>query len=198
MLTITSTFYRMYISIVMSNKEPLPPSRFPDRPIEQAEGKWWIAKVKARQEKKLAFDFVAAGVEYYLPLYKKVYTRPGETTRKRIFTLPLFPGYIVFAQDTPQNIYRTGRVAQLIEVRNQSRFIKEISAIYSALEGGMAVMPLEEGFEIEDDVEVVSGLLRGIKGKIAEIRNSRYLMLEVEGLGKALVKVDIRSVKKLP
>lgn len=181
----------------MSNKEPLPPSRFPDRPIEQAEGKWWIAKVKARQEKKLAFDFVGAGVEYYLPLYKKVYTRPGETTRKRIFTLPLFPGYIVFAQDTPQNIYRTGRVAQLIEVRNQSRFIKEISAIYSALEGGMAVMPLEEGFEVEEDVEVVSGLLRGIKGKIAEIRNSRYLMLEVEGLGKALVKVDMRSVKKL-
>ena len=62
----------------------------------------------------------------------------------------------------------------------------------------MAVMPLEEGFEVEEDVEVVSGLLRGIKGKIAEIRNSRYLMLEVEGLGKALVKVDMRSVKKLP
>ena len=30
----------------------------------------------------------------------------------------------------------------------------------------MAVMPLEEGFEVEEDVEVVSGLLRGIKERL--------------------------------
>ncbi len=182
--------------INMSQSEPLPPSRFPDRPIEQAQGKWWIVKVKSRQEKQLAFDFARAGIEYYLPLYKKVYTRPGETTRKRIFTLPLFPGYIAFAQDTPEGIYRTGRVAQLIEVRNQNRFIKELSSIYSALEGGMAVSPVEESFDLLEDVEVVSGPLRGVKGSIAEIRNSRFLILEVDGLGKALVKVDMKMVKK--
>jgi hypothetical protein len=68
--------------------EKIPPSRFPDVPIEQAKERWWIAKVKPRQEKQLAFDFLEFGIEYYLPLYEKLTIRPG-TNKKRYFSISL-------------------------------------------------------------------------------------------------------------
>jgi transcription antitermination factor NusG len=137
------------------------------------------------------------GIEYYLPLYKKVYVRPGETTRKRTFILPLFPGYIAFAQDTPHDIYKTGRVANLIEVRNQRHFIRELSQIYQALECGYNVAPVDQPFELGAEVEITSGLLKGIRGRVAEIRSHQYLVITVSGLGRAIVKVEESQMKTM-
>ena len=35
-----------------------PPARFPKRTIREATDPWWIVKVKSRQEKALANDFL--------------------------------------------------------------------------------------------------------------------------------------------
>ncbi|MDO5577630.1 MAG: hypothetical protein Q4F84_11195, partial [Fibrobacter sp.] len=112
-----------------------PPARFPDRQIDQAQGRWWLVKTKSRQEKQLAFDFLDMGIEYYLPMYTKtcsVLSKPGCKCKKRSYTLPLFSGYMAFAQDSPHSIYKTGRAAQIIEVKNQQRFVKELSLIYTS------------------------------------------------------------------
>lgn|SRR5512133_2473366 len=174
--------------------EKIPPSRYPERPIDKAAFRWWIAKVKPRQEKQLAFDFIDNGVEYYLPIYKKITYRPG-TNKKRIFDVPLFPGYICFAQDVPQKIFVTGRVVNLIEVKNQNKFVSELSAIYFALEHGICVEPLDNTFTIESQVEVVSGPLKGICGVVASIRNSRQLVIEVDSLGAAVIQIDMGDVR---
>jgi len=174
--------------------EKIPPSRYPARPIDQADFRWWIAKVKPRQEKQLAFDFIKNGVEYYLPIYKKVTCRPG-TNKKRVFEVPLFPGYICFAQEVPQKIYVTGRVVNLIEVKNQKKFVSELSAIYFALEHGISVEPLEETFTVESKVEVVSGLLKGVCGVVASIKNSKQLIIEVDCLGAAAIQIDMTDVR---
>lgn len=181
----------------MDKLEHNPPSRFPDRPIEQAATRWWIAKVKPRQEKALAFDFIGTGIEYYLPLYKRVYTRPGQLTRKRVFLLPLFPGYIAFSQDTPHDIFKTGRVVSILEIRNQQRFIIELSQIYQTLELGFSMIPLEGGIQLGSEVEIAAGPLLGVRGNVTEIRQERLLVLSVEGMGRALVKVDINDVQTL-
>jgi transcription antitermination factor NusG len=178
----------------MTEKENTPPSRYPERPIVQAEAKWWIAKVKPRQEKQLAFDFMNFGIEYYLPLYNKVTFRPG-TNKKRTFIVPLFPGYICFTQDVPKDIYRTGRVVNLIEVRNQKRFINELSQIYMALEKGFTLEPVDFPFDIESKVEIISGTLKGVRGIVAKIKSNRRLILSVECLGQAAVQVDMGQVK---
>lgn len=176
--------------------DKIPPSRFPDIPIEQAKGRWWIAKVKPRQEKQLAFDFLEHGIEYYLPLYKKLTIRPG-TNKKRYFSVPLFPGYICFAQNVPQDIFRTGRVVNLIEIKNQNRFIKEISAIYMASEHGLVVEPVTKSAVVQSQVEVISGVLKGIQGVVTSIKDQLSLILEVNGLGSAAVHIDISQVRIL-
>lgn len=176
--------------------ENTPPSRFPVAPIEQAQGRWWLAKVKPRQEKQLAFDFVDFKVEYYLPLYKKVTFRPG-TNKKRISVVPLFPGYICFAQDIPKDIFRTGRVVDIIEIKNQSRFVQEISSIYAAIENGYVVQPFTGTVELKTPVEIISGSLKGIKGIVSTIKDQSTVVLEVGGLGAASVVIDISQLKIL-
>ena len=39
-----------------------PPARFPARAITEAAAPWWVAKVKPRQEKAIAFDFIRNSV----------------------------------------------------------------------------------------------------------------------------------------
>jgi transcription antitermination factor NusG len=184
----------VFLSEMADLMEQTPPSRFPDVPIEQASSLWWVAKVKPRQEKQLAFDFINSGIEYYLPIYKKVSVRPG-TRKKRTFDVPLFPGYICFAQDTPKDIFVTGRVVNLIEVKDQKRFIRELSVVYNAIELGVAVEPLEEMIALDTKVEVVSGLLKGIQGVVASIKNRVMIILEVSGLGRAAVQIEMAQVR---
>lgn len=180
----------------MTEQEKTPPSRYPERPIDQAKEKWWIAKVKPRQEKQLAFDFIDFGVEYYLPLYQKVTFRPG-TNKKRIFVVPLFPGYICFSQDVPKDIYRTGRVVNIIEIRHQQRFIRELSQIFFVLEHGFTLEPVDYAFDLETKVEIISGTLKGVRGVVANVKDNSRLILSVDGLGQAAVQVDMRQVKAI-
>ena len=174
-----------------------PPSRYPERPLNEAPERWWIAKVKPRQEKLLAFDFIDNGIEFYLPFYTKVSLRPG-TKKHRKSILPLFPGYISFSQKVPHEIFSTGRIVNIITIRHQQRFVRELMQIERALNNGFPIEPVLEAFHEEEEVVVTHGSLKGIRGVVASVRNNRKLILTVECLGHASMEIDmscVRSVK---
>jgi transcription termination/antitermination protein NusG len=173
-----------------------PPPRFPDRPIADATSPWWVAKVKPRMEKALAFDFIKQDIEYYLPMYTKV-TRRKDNNKPRKSILPLFPGYIAFSMKVPQGIFVTGRVVNIVEIRHQKRFIEEIGQIYLALEKGIAVEPCFDAIPTGTLVEVMAGPLRGIKGIVSRAQSQSKLVLEVEGLGRASIAIDTALVRPL-
>ena len=183
----------------MKRVDENPPSRHPHRPIGEAQAPWWVAKVKPRQEKALAFDFIRQAIEYYLPLFTKV-VRRKDNNKPRKSILPLFPGYISFSAEKPRlrDALRTNRVVNIIEIRHQKRFVDELSQIFLALEHGIAVEPFDEVYPEGTKVLVVSGPLRGIRGVIAKIHNNNKLILSVEGLGRAAVAVDSSQVKPDP
>ncbi|MBN1604453.1 MAG: hypothetical protein JW915_22785 [Chitinispirillaceae bacterium] len=171
------------------------PVRFPDRSLKDATERWWIAKVKPRQEKLLAGDLLEQSIEYFLPLVVKNTPRPG-TKKPRLFNVPLFPGYLCFAQNTPINIFSTGRVVNLMEVRNQSRFVRECDQILRVIQGQFPIEPLEEFVE-GMPVAIEYGPLKGLQGIIAEIRGNSRLVLSVEGLGRACVTINNSWVKSI-
>jgi len=172
------------------------PPRNPDRPLDLAEERWWVAKVKPRQEKQLAADFYHEDIEYYLPLYPKNSPRPG-TTHRRIFHVPLFPGYLAFSQNTPHNIYRSGRVVNLIEVKNQRRFITELNQIYFALQCNAPLEPVTGIVIPGASVKIISGPFAGIEGKAVKNTNGTRLILSVESLGNALLTIDQRCIEEI-
>jgi|WetSurMetagenome_2_1015567.scaffolds.fasta_scaffold00022_33 transcription antitermination factor NusG len=175
-----------------------PPPRFPDKPIDKAESPWWIAKVKPRQEKALAFDLIRGGVEYYLPMVVHV-TRRKDNNKPRKSVLPLFAGYLSFCgnESTARSLYRTGRVASVISIKHQDRFVRELTQIYQALETGAVLAPLSVSYTPGEMVAVVSGPLRGLTGVIARIQDSDRLVLSVTGLGHASMSIDAAMVKPL-
>ena len=176
-----------------------PPARHPHRPLCEAQAPWWIAKVKPRQEKAIAFDFIKRDIEYYLPLITKV-TRRKDNNKPRKSILPLFPGYISFCAEKGRHreALATGRTVAIIEIRNQKRFINELSQIFSVLELGVALEPHTMAYVAGDRVLVQSGPLRGIHGVVYKIHNRNKLILSVEGLGQAAVAVDSAQVKPAP
>lgn len=185
----------------MKRVDENPPPRYPDRRIHESEGTWWIAKIKPRQEKALAFDLIRHEIEYYLPMYTKV-VRRRDNNKPRKSVLPLFPGYISFC--TPivggeNKLYATRRVVRVVEVRHQRRFMDELEQIYYTLDLGIALAPFEppRDYAPGEMVEVRSGPLRGIRGSVVRIAAGHKLVLSVEGLGRAAVSVDARVVKAL-
>ena len=179
----------------MSDTAPAP-ERFPDRPLDEADERWWVAKVKPRQEKLLAADFFRAGIEYYLPLYLKNTPRPG-TSHPRLFHVPLFPGYIAFAQNQPHDIYRSGRVVNLIEIRHQKRFIHELNQVYFALQGKAPLEPVTEQFTEGTPVKIIHGPFAGIEGIVAHSASSMHLLLSVECLGRAILKIERSWIREI-
>ncbi len=179
----------------MITPNDVPPIRYPDRPLCEATERWWIAKVKPRQEKQLAEDLRERHIEYFLPLVVKNTPRPGRNGA-RLFTVPLFSGYLCFAQNTPKDIFCTNRVVNLMEVRNQSRFIRECDQILRVIKGQVPIAPLEEYME-GMPVIVEYGPLKGVEGIIAEVRGNSRLVLSVEGLGRACVTIDNNWVRRI-
>jgi transcription antitermination factor NusG len=173
-----------------------PPARYPQRPIDQANALWWVAKIKPRQEKAIAFDFISRAIEYYLPLITKV-TRRKDNNKPRKSIVPLFSGYISFnaKKESLRDVLTTGRAVNIIEIRHQKHFIEELTQIYNALEQGIVLEPCVEAYAEGTLVCVQSGPLRGIKGVISKVHNQNKLILSVEGLGQAAIAVDAASVK---
>lgn len=173
-----------------------PPERFPLRPIDQAELPWFVAHVKPRQEKTLADDCLRYSIEYYLPMFTKV-TRRKDNNKPRKSILPLFPGYISLAgtKETHHILYATGRIANIIEIKQQKKFIAELSQIYCLIEKGMPLEPFHFLYSKGTEVCIQAGPLRGIRGVITNFKSQNRIILSVEGLGQAVMTVDASMVK---
>jgi hypothetical protein len=63
--------------------------------------RWFVLHTRSRQEKAVASDLMALGVDFFLPLLKQARYYGG---RKRSIELPLFSGY-VFVRGAQEQIY---------------------------------------------------------------------------------------------
>lgn len=167
-----------------------PPSRFPEKPIIESSFPWWVAKLKPRQEKAFAFDLLERQIEYYLPMTVHAYRR-NDSGAIRKSVLPLFPSYVAISTENPYSLLQQNRIATILTIKNQKRFIAELSQIYSASENGVELVPANRyTFQPGQCVKVISGPLRGTIGKISRIEKEDILVLEVTGMGLAMVKID--------
>lgn len=151
--------------------------------------RWFVLHTKARQEKALAEDLRARGLDYFLPLVSvvKYYGR-----RKARVHVPLFGGYVFLYGDIEHTYAadRTDRVANIIKVQDQGRLRAELANIRAALAAGAPLLPADH-IRAGTLAEVISGPFRGIRG-IAEagIRSDR-LFLQVDLIGKgSILEID--------
>ena len=92
-------------------------------------------------------------------------------------------------------VWQTNRIVSVLEIAHQKKFIKEISAIYSALDLNIPLEPCETLYSEGTPVHVRSGPFRGINGIIVKIQNSNKLIISLEGLGQAALAIDAALVE---
>lgn len=162
--------------------------------IRDFTGQWWVVHTKSRNEKALAHDLIRRKISYFLPMSWKVRRKSRRTIRS---LLPLFGGYLFFCGQENDRIelLRTDRVANLIEVKDQQRLVRELQQIEQALKAGVPVTPhkyIREG----QKCRVVAGPLLGLEGVVATTRGATRLVLQVDMLGQAAsVEIDVDMIE---
>ena len=152
-------------------------------------GQWWVAHTKSRNEKALANELVRKNVSYFLPMRWKVSYKSGRKLRS---LLPLFGGYLFFCGEERDRleVLKTNRVANCIEVKDQTKFVCELSQIERAINAGVDLTP-HDYLKVGQRCRVANGPLSGLAGIVIKSRTAARLVLQVDMLGQAAsVEID--------
>jgi transcription antitermination factor NusG len=162
---------------------------------------WNALYLKSRQEKKVAREYEKFGLDFYLPLAKRLSVW---SDRKKWVEDPLFRGYIFVPQrlkDADKFLYIPG-VVGYVNYNGKRAEIKqaELKIIQEFIEKGYHVEAAsKEDLEKGDKVAIASGTLKGLEGTVIESQGESYFMIAVEGIGQVIkVKVPKEVLIKIP
>ena len=151
--------------------------------VSDNDTRWYVLQTRSRQEKALARTLTATGIAHYLPLTKRPRYRRG---RKLFVEEPLLASYL-FLHGPLEATYianATKRVANIINVADQDRFVAELRQIRCALENGADLSPYRY-LTVGRRVRVSAGPFRGIEGLIEASAKVDRLVLQIDALGRA-------------
>jgi transcription antitermination factor NusG len=146
---------------------------------------WYALYLRSRFEKKTFYALQKKGIETYLPLIKEVHIW---SDRKKKVEEPLFKGYIFVKTDLHDKeiILKTDGVIRFVGIKNKPSAIQDdqINCIKIVLHSSNVVQR-ESYPSIGEQVEVVAGSLRGIRGIVSEARGKTKLVILVDTISQA-------------
>jgi|SRR5579862_4147127 transcription antitermination factor NusG len=160
--------------------------------------KWYAVHTRHQHEKMVATTLLGKGFDVFLPTYGAIHRW---SDRKKLVTLPLFPGYLFFANEIDRwvQIVSTPGVNGIIKMGNVPAEIphEEILAIRRMVESTLRVEPhpfLSDG----DLVKIKAGPLAGLEGIVSRKKDALRLVLSIQILGQsAAVEIDGCVVERL-
>ena len=141
----------------------------------------------------MAWSLKGLGIDYFLPL---VHHPQKNKKRMRVSIVPLFSGYLFFRGNllARQNLLRTGRAAQVIEVEDQTTFLRELRQIDHAI----AKQPHLELCDFVckgKKVRIISGPFEGMEGVVKGVKGKSRLILQIKAIRQAAaVEIDLDQV----
>jgi transcription antitermination factor NusG len=156
-------------------------------PATSGDARYWYAVYTcANRERRVAEQFVARGIEHFLPLYESV--RKWQDRRVRL-KLPLFPGY-VFVSLALRNrlaVLQVPGVAHLVGFDGRPAAVPEVDVmrVREFLSRGFRAEPcrlLKAGRR----VRVKAGPLAGMEGIVARRKNGNRLVISFALIQQAI------------
>lgn len=163
--------------------------------------KWFAIYTKPRAEKKVTSQLEDNNYEVYLPLKKEL--RQWKDRKKQV-EIPLFSSY-VFVKIIKKQYYELPKQilgfvkfvsigGNLIAVRDEE--IESIKKILSHSE--IDIETTNERFELNDNVKIKSGILKGQEGKLIEFQGKYKIAIRIYSLGTSLiVKINKNTITKI-
>lgn len=154
-------------------------------------GPWWVARVRSRQEKRLARLLRDRGIAHYLPQCEH-WTRSGG--KDRCAFVPLFAGYVFVRGDTNTRsaVRRTDLMVDALEAPDQDTLATELATLHTLQRTGAPLVPwpyLAAG----DEVEIVDGPFKGHRGKVLREKGKLHLIVSVTLLRQSVATELDRS-----
>lgn len=154
----------------------------------------WVAiYTKARNEKKVAENFVEQGIEHYLPLRRKL---SQWSDRKKWVEVPLIASY-VFVKTNLKGLYGVCRTPGVVTSVKFGGMTDRDTAIIPAqqIEDMRRLVASEQEIwvrntnelQIGKSVRVLSGCCEGMVGNIVKANKDGNFAINIEGLGMSLV-----------
>ena len=147
----------------------------------------WIAvRSKPRAEKVALEQLEKKGIQAYLPLVRQ---KRKWSDRMQWVELPLLPGYLFAKIELKNSIFvlQTHGVSTVVKFGGTVGVVQEsvVKSIRLALEGGYELVPTEY-FTNGDEVEVIEGPMKGMKGIVSEIKGEEKLIIKIDALQQAI------------
>lgn len=152
------------------------------------EKNWYAVYVKSRTEKKVAVEFEIDGVDFYLPLMKKL---KQWSDRKKWIEEPLFRSYI-FVHIEQQQYYvvlQTQNVVKYVSFEGKAVPIRkeQIEAVRYYLNEKDPENIDNQIWEEGQKVEIISGSMTGLRGELIDVKGKKKVKVEIEVVGKTLL-----------
>ena len=160
---------------------------------------WYALSTRARHEKKVHNQLLQKGIMSYLPL-QTFYRRWSD--RYKEVQEPLFSCYIFvkIALKDRVTVLQTDGAVRLVSFNSIPATIPEdqIIAIKTLLENNFQIEKVDY-LTPGQKIEVIQGPLKGIKGVLAEVKNSHRLVLRIDSIMQAIsIDIDYRDIKIIP
>jgi transcriptional antiterminator RfaH len=144
-----------------------------------AERRWSVLHTRPRQEKCLARELVELDLPFYLPVVSRRSLIRGKPVASH---LPLFTSYLFLLTGEDKERVRalaTHRVAHCLPVHDQAKLWHDLRQVHQLIESGAAVTP-EQKLGPGAAVEIQSGPLAGLRGKILRTASGRRFIVQVD------------------
>lgn len=161
---------------------------------------WYALYTKSRAEKKVHEELKGLGIEAYLPLKRE---QRQWSDRKKWVEEPLIRSYI-FVQIADDKEYltalETDGVVRFITFEGKAAKIpsKQIENIKLLLASEADLEVTSDSFDVGMNVVVRAGTLKGLEGRLVEIRGKSRVQVELEAIGQSiLVEIPMVYLEKV-
>lgn len=159
---------------------------------------WYAIYVRSKAEKKVALELSRVGIDHYLPL-KKVLKQWSD--RKKWIEEPLFKSYI-FVHIAQSDYYKA------LQIHGAVKYItfqgKAVAIPPMQIDAIRYYLSEKEPEEIDfnqwkkgQKVEVISGSMAGLIGKMVQLKGKNWLIIEIEAIGHS-INIQIQKSKIKP
>lgn len=161
---------------------------------------WHALYIKSRAEKKAQAELQAQGIETFLPLQRKL---RQWSDRKKWVELPVMSGYLFvrICRKEYDQVLQSNYVVSYVRFEGKAAIVPDDQIEYLKLmlkQSDVEVEITREKLKPGQMVEVVSGPLIGLKGKLQKMRGKNKVAIEMEQLGySALIEIETCDIISL-
>ena len=166
---------------------------------KQVVPKWYAIYTHPRAEKLVHTRLVEIGVETFLPLQK---TYRQWSDRKKLIEKPLLSSY-VFVKVIPvefPKVYKTIGVVKFVSFEGHPVAIpqNQIDNLRLLVNSDAQIEVTSEKFEKGNNVEVMTGALKGLTGELIRIKGKNRVVIRIDKLEQNIIlTIPVTFLRKL-